>query len=189
MFDILNLMLIGAHIAGSPFAVYPDEAFLYPRKSEVTSVSFHQGNRPDATTCHFHGFMTAFARDWTETVDDGFTVTTLQPEPDKKIGFAYIIYKKSCPNKADEMLLNTAEFSVPFMVQEQNGVTMFKGNSLYTTSIAGKKESDRPKWLPQVLKLIEKAAATNPAAKEFVELAKQTAVRTASAGEPPPSGQ
>lgn len=73
------------------------------------------------------------------------------------------------------MIFNTAELNAPFMLQDPYGMMMFKENSLYTTSIGGQKESDRPKWLPQVMKAIEKAAATNPAAKEFVDYTKQAA--------------
>lgn len=175
MFDILNLMLLGASAISAPYDLIPDANYVYPAKGEVAFVSLSQTWRHDATTCHFTGLMAPFARDWEEIRDDGFAQIKLPPEPDKSIGYAYVINKKSCPGQPDEVLFNTAEKNFPFMMQDPKGTMMFREIKLYTRSLESQKEADWPKWLPQVLKLIEKSAAANPAAKEFLDFTKQAA--------------
>lgn len=173
----LDLLIAGAIAVGLDFTLHPDDFYVYPRAGEVAYVSFHIDKRKEDGACKFTGLMTPYERDWVATVDNGITEQQLPPEPGKVAGYAVVINKKACPGKPDEAMLSTAE-AIPvvrFSADNPRKIPLLPSAHLQAVSVAGKKESELPKWLPQVMKTIEAAAETSKDAKAFVEFSREAA--------------
>lgn len=168
MFDVFNLMLLGASMLAN-ITLYPEaDTMPYPKEGSVTSVSFHREWWRDDGKCHFHGVMVPYARDWEERVNDGVTETVLPPEPDKIAGMAIIVNRKECPGKPAEAMFRVhTELRAPWH-------RYFAVAQIQATELSSLREDQRPKWLAQVMKTIEGSAANdNRSAKEFLEFTRQ----------------
>lgn len=123
----------------------------------------------DVYPCRFTGVAVPFERDWEEVVDNGYTKTTLPPEPGKIYSYAIIINKKSCPGKEPEHMFSTGSWTGAFA-----NLGVPKGVKFMAQGLS--KDAERqPKWLPQVMKVVQDAAETNQAAKGFIDFTSSAA--------------
>lgn len=116
----------------------------------------------DVHSCRFTGVAVPVERDWEEVVDNGFVKQVLPPEPGKLYTYAIIINKKTCPGKDAEHMFSTGSWTGAF-----TNLGLPKGFKFMALGLS--KEAERqPKWLPQVIKVVQAAAETNPVAKDFL---------------------
>ncbi|WP_126223537.1 hypothetical protein [Burkholderia ambifaria] len=114
------------------------------------------------TSCTAEGVMLPYARDWEETVQRGREEVVLPPEPDTTVGQAYIVTKMKCKDKPEEHVL--------LVDQDYRAVTRIaEDHTLTAQAYFGLKPDQRPKWFGQVIKRLERAAATNPSAKQALK--------------------
>jgi len=168
MFEMLNLIYLGATMAAN-IMLYEDgpATDLYVRANKILPVSYHREWWRDDGKCHFKGVRVAYVRDWELTVNNGYVVTVLPPEPDKIAGHAFIINKKECPGQEPEAMFRVAE-----------SVDMSKFNATELSSMA---EDQRPKWLPQVMKTLETASEHHAGAKDFMDFTNQAIAKAKAA--------
>ncbi|HDR8919207.1 TPA: hypothetical protein QDA95_002380, partial [Burkholderia vietnamiensis] len=127
----------------------------------VTAFSAYKGG-PWYSTCSGEGVMVPYARDWEETVQRGQEEIVLPPEPDKTVGQSYIVTKMKCKDKPEErVLLVDQDSRLHTRLPEDHTLTM--------QAYFGLKADQRPKWFAQVIKRLERAAATNPSAKQALD--------------------
>lgn len=162
MFEFFNAVFLAATLL-SNIVVYSDGDFPFPQEREsAVAVSMHREFwRDDGNgKCKYTGIMVPYVRDWEEVVKHGDIETVLPPEPNKTAGQAFIINKKVCGATIEPVFRTGAILSA-------------KGSLLYKHSFAAfdvteMKVEDRPKWLEQVLLRIERVAAHDKHANEFV---------------------
>lgn len=173
----LEALYLGLVISGLNLELYSEMDVAYPAQGQVAQVSFHREWWRSDAKCRFTGLMVPYARDWEETRDDGFTQTTLAPEPDKIAGYAFVINKKTCEGQPDEALLNVDEAlaGARKVWQDTAKTKILKKYILHSVSLQGRAPSELPKWFPQVMKTIEAAAATSKDAQAFVEFSREAA--------------
>lgn len=161
--DIINIFYAGAMALNVNLVHMHDIPF--PKELETASyVEFTPtvwGN-PDKH-CRYHGLMVPYERDWEEAASSNFESgmeTVRPPEPGKIEAYAFIINRKVCPESGEEAtLLITNHYPL---------ISHFHERDLSFTSLPEKVEN-QPKWYPQVVAKISRLAATNPAAKTFME--------------------
>jgi hypothetical protein len=183
MLDILNtlngLFLVG--VAASNIMLYSDADYIHTdlqNPDSVTAISMHREWWRDESKCKFLGVMVPFARDWPETIKHGDIETVNPPEPDKIAGQAFIINRKVCPDKPDEAIFRVAE-------GWRNQGKLLEKHHFAAHDLYGMREEYRPKWLPQVLARIERAAQHNGQAKAFLDFTTAAeAARTSAASVP-----
>lgn len=116
--------------------------------------------------CRFHGVAVPYERDW-EIVSENtmtHTKTVMPPEPGKLHSYAILINKKICPGKEPErMLLGGSGQTSPW-----KHLGIIEGDKVMMSSISQETEK-QPKWLPQVMRVIELAEPTQPFIKEFLD--------------------
>lgn len=116
--------------------------------------------------CRFTGVAVPYERDW-EIVSENtmtHTKTVIPPEPGKIHEYAILINKKTCPGKEPERML----ISGSGMTAIWKNIGLLEGRKIMVSSV-GKTLEDQPKWLPQVMKVIETAELTQPFVKEFLD--------------------
>lgn len=129
-----------------------------------------------ARDCRYSGVVVPYERDW-EVVSENtmtHTKTVLPPEPGKVHSYAILINKKTCPGKAPERIFIGASGKTRSLFGE---VGIIKGDTITATDISAKPE-EQPKWLPQVMKVIEAAEPTQPIVKEFLDYSRTGAPKT-----------
>lgn len=167
MFNFLNGVFIAATLL-SNIILYADMDYPFPSEREsVVAVSMHREfYREDGNgKCKYTGLMVPYVRDWEEVVKHGEIETVLPPEPDKTAGHAFIINQKVCGDKV-EPVFRTG------IVMRSTGGFLYK-HSFAAFDVTEMKIEDRPKWLEQVLRRIERVAAQDADAKAFVEFNKK----------------
>ena len=156
-----------------------DADTMFPAKGGVIAVAYRDNRWADAKDCLYTGVATPYVRDWAETRSGEFNSTTQEADLDKVLGYAIIINKKACPGKPDvamfhgdvkDLLRWGSDYAKPVKLEGRVGGHWV----VHAVPLAGKSE-DQPKWLPGVLKTIEAAAPTNPAAKTFLDDVKAAA--------------
>lgn len=189
MFEILNLLYLGATVAAQSLTIVANATSDIPIQEgvRVYAVRMKQQAPLWADHCLYDGVMVEFARDW-ETVQP-FTGNVLPPEPDKPVGYALILTRENCPNKPERPIFNTGDsFFSPLFGRRY---VIRDGNRMDTQDYAGAKEESRPKWMPQVLKTIAAEAGSNPVARDFLaelERREQAAAAVPPAGASPSEG-
>lgn len=176
MFDFLNGVFLAAILLAN-IVLYSDQDFAFPaERDSVVAISMHREFwRSDGNgKCQYTGVMVPFTRDWPLTVKQGETELVLPHDPNRTVGHAFIINKKTCGGKTESVL----------RVGETNRVS---GGFLYKHSfeaydIFDMHQEDRPKWFAQVLARIERVAAKDMAAKAFIEFSKADLERAAMVG-------
>ena len=166
MFEILNgLFLAGMMLAN--ITLYSDEDYRFPEDREtVTAVSTHrEWWREDGNgKCKYTGVMVPFVRDWEQVIKHGETERVLPPEPDKTAGQAFIINRKVCGEKVEPVFRVTEIWSA-------KGAYLYK-HTVAAYDLTDMRQDQRPQWLEQVLRRVERAAANNDQAKAFIEFNK-----------------
>ena len=118
--------------------------------------------------------MVGFERDWDEVENRDGSETVRPAEPGQRAGFAHIINRKDCPGVESESMLRVATSYAALF-----GNRMVANYRITADDLASLPENTRPKWLKQVSAVIDRDAATNPVAKEFLDFsAKADAART-----------
>jgi hypothetical protein len=116
--------------------------------------------------CRFHGLAIPYERDWEIVSENTLTHTrsVIPPAPGKVHDIAILINKKTCPGKEPERVFLSG--SAPDGIWNYGGKGL--GWKILLTSV-GKAPEDQPKWLPQVMKVVEAAEPTQPFVKEFLD--------------------
>ncbi len=165
MLGFLDLLYLGAMMVAN-ITLYAEHDLQYPDLGEVAAISFHREWWRDEGKCRFRGLLVPYARTWEEETKNAFLEAVLPPEPDKTAGVAVVVNKKECPGKEPEAI-----FRVASQVGERRVMKgLFKVPAADLGSIP---EAERPLWLPQVIEIIEKNAATNPDARDFLDFTQQ----------------
>lgn len=121
-----------------------------------------------ARDCRYSGIAVPYERDW-EVVSENtmtHTKTVLPPALGKVHSYAVIINKKTCPGKEPERMFIGGSGQTGGGIIRDAGI--MKGDSITATAISAKPE-EQPKWLPQVIKVIEAAEPAQPFVKEFLD--------------------
>ncbi len=172
MLDLIATLVFSATAAILQTQLYPVAAYEIAKQPLVGAIEFK--TRPD-DSCRYKGVAVPYARDWDEEILRGeSSKTVLAAEPDKIAGLAFIVYKKVCPGVPSESMLSTGS-------QNRSGLGFLRGvppNASITVLSLAKELENQPKWMPQVLTIITKAAeAGNASAIEFVAETKAAAER------------
>lgn len=131
--------------------------------------------------CRFHGVAIPYERDWEIVSENTLTHTrsVIPPAPGKIHDIAILINKKTCPGKEPERVFLSG--SAPDGIWNYGGKGL--GWKILLTSV-GKTPEDQPKWLPQVLKVIEGAESSQTFVKEFIEYSREGSTETRPAPTP-----
>ena len=167
MFEFFNAVFLAATLL-SNIVLYSDGDYPFPKDREsVVEVSLHREFwRDDGNgKCKYTGVMVPYVRDWEEVIKHGDVETVLPPEPNKTAGQAFIINKKVCGTSVEPVFRTGAILSA-------TGTLMYK-HSFAAFDVTEMKVEDRPKWLEQVLRRIDRVAAHDAKAKEFMEFNKK----------------
>lgn len=144
---------------------------------KVYPISMKQQTSVFTAPCHYQGVLVEYARDWPEL--DQATATMLPPAPDKPIGYALILTKEQCPNKAQRAIFSLD--SKYFYLIGGSRYVIRDGYRMDAVDYASYAQDMRPKWLAQVLKTIHDEAPRNTAAQGFET---EMAARAGNAGKP-----
>lgn len=166
MFDILNALYIGVMLVSS-INLYSEADFKFPEQMDaVVEVSAHrEWWREDGKgKCSFKGIMVPFARDWDEVDESTYPPITRAATPDKREGHVIVINRKVC--KSDQGDVVTPMFSAGPIWRTWNDFKEM--HQVVVQDMVAMKPENKPQWLPGVMARIERVAATDPAAKEFL---------------------
>lgn len=164
---IFQLLFMGVTSAVPELVLITDENYSFPAERDaVVAVSYHLDWYKSDSECKFTGLMVPFSRDWTVEVDNTYSKSVVAAEPDVTAGHAFVINKKSCPGKEPEFVFRVDETSwvngkaKPGALKWAARQTMLDFRSM--------REDQRPKWFKQVMARIERVAASDQAAKDFL---------------------
>lgn len=117
--------------------------------------------------CRFTGVAVPYERDWEIVSENTMThsKTVIPPEPGKIHSYAVIINKKTCPDKEPERMLMGGTQMTGSLFGANRGIV--ENVKVMFTEIS-KDPASQPKWLPQVMKVIEAAEPAQPFVKEFL---------------------
>lgn len=166
MLDILNVFFLATTIASQALAVVANAQndIKMQENIKVYRIDMKQQAPMWVDKCLYNGVAVEYTRDWEEIQKS--TGTVLPPEPDKPIGYAVILTKEKCPGKEGRNIFTTG--SKPYKALFNRDYVILEGYRIDTVDYINQKEDFRPKWMPQVLKTIEKESSSNPAAAEFI---------------------
>ncbi len=151
------------------------ESYLLPAKEQVIPVVFNEVRPIWVNPCKYSGVLVPFERDWEErnTDHDGHE-TIIPADPGPIAGYGILLNKKGCPGEATE--------HVSMYITKHGENTIIPEKTKYVASdLSSLKEEMKPKWLPQVNRILEAQAESNPVVASFFEFSKQNtkAVETA----------
>ncbi|TCS32924.1 hypothetical protein EDC30_11935 [Paucimonas lemoignei] len=171
MFEIFNLLVISAQLLDPNLINLRTVEF--PPRHQVVVMEF----QPVALRwskkreCRYYGLMVPYTRTWEEKdPSDQTGMSTLAPEPDQVVGYGIVVNKKTCPETGVEKVFAAGEYVTG---TDRVGRPYIQHAQIYVNPIVDNPEKN-PKWLPQVVATIEKAAETDQAAKAFLDFAKST---------------
>jgi len=121
------------------------------------------GFRDNPDACLYDAVMTRYVRSWDEVTDQGVVVH--KADPDKPIGYGLIAYHEQCPGKPARDVFLTSSWHLP-LIERANVIE--EGDRVDAADYFVQPEADRPKWVPQAIKLIQAQADSNPKAREFL---------------------
>lgn len=180
MLDILNTLFLAGTIASQVLNIVAlaESDIKTQDNVRVYSISMKQQAPFWVEKCYYEGVMVQYARDWEELQPS--TGIVFSPEPDKPIGYALILTKEKCPGKEERGILSVgAKYFYPF----NKSYVIREGHRMDAVDYASQQEDMRPKWMPQVLKIIEADAPRNVAAQNFLsEMNARTESTTAADG-------
>ncbi len=170
MLDVLNLLYLGAVIA-SP-AIHMEMVAEVPAPALHQVQTLEMARFPTRETCRNHGIVVGYERDWTEErpIGDG-QVTIIPPDPGKIEGYAFLFNKRTCTDKppAQASYLIFGEYQPTWSAK----LLGWKGWApthhhpvFYDTATT--RPDLAPKWLPQVLRVLEEKAKTLPEIARFL---------------------
>lgn len=123
-----------------------------------------------AKRCTYDVTLVTYSRDWVKI--DAATGASWAAEPDKIIGVALLVYKEYCPGQQAKDILMVGDRSTRKLFGHE--YLFREGHSAEVSDYFGMQPDDRPKWMPQVMKLIEGSQSKNPAAKAFLDATVET---------------
>lgn len=166
LFDLLNVVFISANlVAGSQYAA--EASYKYPKESEavVEIKAYREWWREDGKgKCQYTGLMVPFVRDWTMVVkeNDGME-RELPPDLETRAGHAIIYNQKICKDRPAEAV---------FRMGSTNARNFFnqlpEGGPVFISDFYDMKPEQIPQWLKQVTERIERVAAKDAAAQQFI---------------------
>lgn len=165
-----NLMLYSAY----DVTVSADNAItpISFRTEQYSGSELNGWTTPD-NTCLYKGLVVPYKRTWEEVHTNYFGFTTvLPPEPTEHAGYAVLISHKKCEGKAPEPMFYVASVWMPVA---KRTAYLFRNWNTRFDLVSSLREDQRPKWLEQVMGVIEEQAKTDPVAREFVAMLTQPA--------------
>lgn len=169
MFEIFNPLVIGAQFLDPNLVNLHTVEF--PPRHKVTVMEF----QPVALRwskereCRYYGLMVPYTRTWEEKDSSDQTgMTMTAPEPDKVVGYAIVMNKKTCPETGMEKMFAVGDY---VSGKDLTGRPYIQTNQVYVNPVVDNLEKN-PKWLPQVVETIEKAAKVDQVAKAFMDFSK-----------------
>lgn len=130
---------------------------------QVYAVEMQQRRPYGFARCEYTGVMVEYFRDWEER--DAWGNVTREADAEESVGYALILNKESCPNKAPR---DIAKVGSRFHGIFGNRYVSRKNFSMTAVDYSKMAQDLRPKWIPQVLNTIKREADTNPAAATFL---------------------
>ncbi|MER1967596.1 hypothetical protein [Castellaniella sp. GW247-6E4] len=119
------------------------------------------GDDPDA--CVYDTVMARYVRNWDEVSEQGVVVH--QADPDKPIGYGLIAYHEQCPGRPGRDVFLTSSWHLPLFKRAN---VIEKGDRVDASDYFVQPKADRPKWVPEAIKLIRAQADKNAKAQEFL---------------------
>lgn len=180
LFSFLNLAYLGT-VALADANLVTSHAVKIPELHGIVAVELETATgmfADKSKVCKYSSLMVPYERDWAEeelSVDGPQTIRP--PELGKIAGYAFVLNKVKCPGKDAEGIFSTIEWHTLL----RPGNPLGKERFFQTTALHPDPDS-QPKWLPQVMRVIEAAAESNPTAKSFVDFSRKTAASKAPEG-------
>lgn len=170
MLDVLNLLYLGAVVASPALYMGFSEEVPAPALHEIRTVTATR--TPSRETCKNHGVIVAYERDWTEErqIGDG-QVTVIPPAPGEIEGYAFLFNRRTCIDKppAQTNYLVWGDYSPTWSAKMFGWKGWNNGQHPPALYDAGTTPPEQmPRWLPQVLRVLESKAKTEPALAEFI---------------------
>ncbi len=156
------------------FAIMPVETYFLPKAGQVVPVVFNEVKPIWVDPCKFSGLIVPFERDWEERTTSFDGQEEIVPaEPGKIGGYAMIFNKKECPGEAAQPV----SMAITKMGEDR---LIFAKRHYIANSLDSATEEMKPKWLPQVTKVLEAKAESDPAVASFIAFSKQNAKTSAA---------
>jgi hypothetical protein len=177
LFSLMNLVYVGT-VALADINLYTIDSVKIPPLHGVVAVEFETATgwlADKSKVCNYSSLMVPYERDWEEEVGSYDSKTIRAAEPGKIAGYAFVINKAKCPGKEVENIFSTIEWHTVLRPGHPLGRQQY-----FQAQALRPNPDSQPKWLPQVVRVIEAAADTNPAAKAFVEFSRATAAAKGS---------
>lgn len=184
---ILNLAFIGASLLADVKLYNTMETQMPQQLGQVQSIMFREEgynlftlSTPPSEDgkCKYTGFAVPYERTWEEVTQAGDVQVVNPPEPGKITGYAMVINKKACPGKEPEAMFRVA-------TRDERGVLFNKGQMqkayfIISRNYASLREDERPKWIEQVMSVLDTVSASNPEAKAFMDYTRGAGTKAAA---------
>lgn len=171
MLDILNVFFL-AGVMLSNIVLYSDGDYQFQeaRESVVEVSMFREWWRDDGKRkCRYTGVMVPFVRDWELVRRHRESETVLPPEPNKTAGQAFIINRKVCGEVVEPVFRVADIWSANGALREHAQFSAY--------DVTEMRPDQRPKWLDQVLRRIERVAVHDAKAKKFLADIKSSSLK------------
>ncbi|MFN4340916.1 MAG: hypothetical protein ACK4FE_02635 [Azonexus sp.] len=177
MLDALNALFLAANIIAQPIYTRNSVEITMPQLGQVAYGQTYKATLFGEPDCHYSGLVIPYERDWEEVYNEGtLQETRVAPEPGKFAGYVYILNKAQCKGKPDQLIRHVYDCN------SSRCNTVVKKDYVVKVLPLTQDDVSFYKWLPQVMKRIEDASATNTAAKAFMDFnAQANAPKTAEA--------
>jgi hypothetical protein len=172
LFSLIDLVLVGV-VAFTDVQLQMMKTIALPERGSVVATEFRPATAVWNKThnCRYYGLAIPFTRDWDEESGGAENKVVRPAEPDKLAGYAFIVNKLQCPDEEAQFVFNVGDKWRDWKA----GAPLIK--SMHLASFALRPDpAMQPKWLPQVMQTIEKAAEKDPVAKEFLDFNKAAEV-------------
>lgn len=183
MFDLMNLLFNAGMLAGKALGItlYALSDVNLPQQlgqvapiemSSAAHVVVRVRPKTEEERCIYRGVVVPYEQLWEERRSNILGIETVAPpQPGKIAAYAIIINRKDCEGRAPEAMFRVAEHRRrPF-----NSDILMEGASYMVLELGNMGEDSRPKWVPQVVEVLAKAAESDPIAKDFVQFSEENA--------------
>lgn len=183
MWEFLEILHIAATIAVPTQHFGVLEEVPLPVLHQVAKLKLGTGYK----ACAHEGLVIGYERDWTEERQTGDgQVTIIPPDPGKLEGYGILVNKRTCEDNSKSGL--------HFTVGEYNRGLFSRDRIIEHRVVSGRDVTQlppdqRPRWLPQVMRVLEEQNGKNPVVTEFMaslpKAPASTGTAKMSAGEAP----
>lgn len=183
MWEFLEILHIAATIAVPTQHFGVLEEVPLPVLHQVAKLKLESGNM----ACTHEGLVIGYDQDWTEERQTGDgQVTIIPPSPGELEGYGILVNTRTCADSSKNGL--------HFTVGEYNRGLFSRDRIIKHRGVSGRDVTQlppeqRPRWLPQVMRVLEEQNGKNPVVTEFMaslpKAPASTGAAKMSAGESP----